>query len=123
MIGLLFGLLLGLLILIVLGFVLAWVTGMIAGAELSVGKAVLILIVNTIVSILLGMVLPSGIAWQLVSIPISVVIFAALIGMLAQVKFLHGLLIAVIFNVVIWVAMFAIGAVMLAIAGAAGATP
>lgn len=111
------GLILLICILIVMAFVLAWVTGIVAREELTVTRAVVILIANAIVGFIVSFALASTemdeTMLQLINIPISLVILAGMLRLVGQIAFKHALIIAAAFSVL----LFLISLLIAAIAG------
>lgn len=109
-------------VLVAIAFLLAWVTGIVAHEQISIGRALLVLIAYGIVSMVVGFALGSldlpDWMLMLIGIPVGVVVLGGMLNLVADIVFKKALIIAVIFSVVLAVIRFVLALIFVSVAGA-----
>ena len=117
------GLLMLVFVLVILGFVLAWVTGIVAHEEISIGKAIAILVVNAIVGFVAGLALDGTgmdpLILQIINIPLSLVILAGMLTLMGDIPSKKSIIIAAVFSLVLFVVALIMGLIVAGVAGPA----
>lgn len=96
---------------IILGFLLAWISNMITRDEMTVTTGVVILVVAGITNLALSYALRENFP-AIAGAGVNLVVLATMIWLIGKVEFVKSLLIALIFSVVIFLGLMALGGMM-----------